>query len=122
MQASKNDSYDLVMGTVDVLNQAVEKHRDTPVLGKLVDLMGRATSGQRFGVAVYKDDPDSPFDYYTLRFNQGRFEFVARGKDEPDVDWKVSQSYLQSVCANPQEYIDNPAKLDLDWLKSRFFE
>ena len=42
-----------------------------------------------------------------------------RGKQEPEAGWKVSRSYLESVVENADEYIEHPAKLDWDWLKSR---
>ena len=48
-----------------------------------------------------------------------KFEIQSRGKSEHDTEWKVSRDYLESVVDNPQEYIDNPAKLDLEWLKHR---
>lgn len=30
--------------------------------------------------------------------------------------WKTQLSYLRNVAQNPGEYIDNPAKLDWDWI------
>jgi hypothetical protein len=38
--------------------------------------------------------------------------------DDPDIDWKVSRDYLRKVSSNPDQYIDNPARLDVDWLTS----
>jgi hypothetical protein len=113
------DTYDLFMGTVDVINEALEEHADTPVLKNVLSLADKVASGKQFGVAVYKDNPDKPFDYFTVRMNNKKVELAARGKESPDIAWKVSQDYLADVCEDPQAYIDNPAKLDLDWLKSR---
>jgi hypothetical protein len=31
----------------------------------------------------------------------------------------MNLSYVRNVVAHPQDYIDHPEKLDLDWLKSR---
>jgi hypothetical protein len=46
---------------------------------------------------------------------------VQDATETPDAEegWKVNVSYLQQVVDNPQEYIDNPAKLDFDWLRDR---
>ncbi len=36
----------------------------------------------------------------------------------PQTKWKVTKSYLASVVGNPYEYINNPAKIDWEWLHS----
>ncbi len=72
------------------------------------------------GVAVYKDDPATPHDYYTVCYHENYIELVAHGKEKGiDVGWKVSEAYLQKLQDDPQKYIDSPALLDWDWLKSR---
>jgi len=118
-QAVSSDTYDLFMGTLDVVNQALKEHADTPVIGEILSAAGKFSEGKRLGVAVYKTDPDEPFDYFTLRIANGKVELDSRGKGDPDIAWRVSQDYLRKVNENPQDYVDNPAKLDLDWLKSR---
>jgi hypothetical protein len=112
-------TYDLFMGTVDVINEAIEENADKPVVKNVIDIADKLASGKQFGVAVYKEDPDKPFDYFTVRLQDKKVQLAARGKESPDIAWKVSQHYLATVCDNPRRYIDNPARLDLDWLKSR---
>lgn len=107
------------MGALDVVNEALQKHRDHALIGPLLQGGEKMLGGKKFGVAVYRDDPDTPFDYFTLRLTGGRFELLARGKESPDIAWKVSQDYLRDIVDNPQDYIDNPAKLDLEWLRHR---
>ncbi|RLQ20642.1 hypothetical protein DWB85_16710 [Seongchinamella sediminis] len=114
-----HDSYDMFLGALDVLNKSMENFRDKPVLKDLLALVDGQTAGRKFGVAVYADDPEKPFDYYTIRLHNKRFEMVSRGKDAPDIDWKVSTEFLQDINDNPQDYISNPLKFDLDWLKHR---
>ena len=48
------------------------------------------------------------------------------GEDEITVEVRViaasnrdPREYLQSIVDDPQKYVDNPTKLDLDWLKYR---
>jgi len=113
------DTYDLFMGYLDTVNEALEEHADTPVIGQVLSLMDKFGSGKKFGAAIYKSDPKSPFDYFTVRLANGKFELDARGKNEPEIDWRVSQDYLAEVNEKPQKYVDNPALLDLDWLKTR---
>ena len=76
-------------------------------------------SGKEFGVAVYKTGADDSFDYFTVRFKWGKMELAARGDSSQNVAWRVSQKYLKKVCEHPQTYIDNPARLDVDWLVSK---
>jgi len=114
-----HDSYDMFMGALDVLNQSLENFRDKPVLKEILSLIDDQSAGRKFGVAIYAEDPEKPFDYYTIRLHNKRFEIVSRGKDAPDIDWKVSTDYLEDINSNSGDYIKNPLKFDLDWLKHR---
>ncbi len=116
---TSKDSYDLFMGALDVTNQALDKLRDTPLFASLIKLMENQAAGRKFGVAIYSDEPDQPHDYYTVRANNHKIELVARGKDAPDIDWKVSRAYLQDLNDHPEDYIESPWKLDVEWLKHR---
>ncbi len=114
-----NDSYDLFLGALDVINDALSALRDKPVIKDIISLMDKQAAGSKFGVEIYSSDPDAPHDYYTIRANKQRLELVSRGKDSPSIDWKVSTDYLRDINENPQKYIDNPLKLDIDWLAHR---
>ncbi len=119
-QSVKNaNTYDLFMGYLDVVNDALDKHSETPVVGDLVSWVTNLSQSKKIGAAVYDSDPKSPFDYFTVRIADGKVQLDSRGKNEPDIDWRVSQEFLVEVNENRQEYIDNPLKLDLEWLKSR---
>jgi len=118
-ERSKQDTYQLFLGSLDVINNAMEKYRDKPVIKDILSLVDNQTAGRKFGVAVYKNDPSEPFDYFTIRLHNQQLELVSRGKDAPDIDWKVSMDYLEDINENPDDYISNPLKLDIDWLKHR---
>ena len=115
----KQDTYTLFMGAIDVSNRALDTVRDKPVLSDLLELMEKQASGRKFGVAVYGDDPATPHDYFTVRVQNHMIQLVSHGKDAPDIDWKVSEDYLRDVNENPDSYVENPLKLDLDWLRHR---
>ncbi|HBO12895.1 MAG TPA: hypothetical protein DD491_08945 [Halieaceae bacterium] len=119
MDMKTNDTYGLFMEALDVVNTAISEHKDGQLMGGLLTAADKTIGGKHLGVAVYRDDPDTPFDYFTLRFTNERLELLARGKDEPEIAWKVSQDYLRDLVDNPRDYIDNPARLDLDWLRDR---
>jgi hypothetical protein len=116
---ASNDSYDLFMGALDVTNDALDKLRDKPLVKDLVALMDSHAEGKKFGVAVYDHDSSTPHDYYTLRIHNRSIQLAARGKEAPEIDWKVPTDYLQKINDDPQAFIDNPLKLDLEWLKHR---
>jgi len=114
-----NDTYTLFMGALDVSNRALDELREAPVIKELLPMLEKQATGRKFGVAVYKDDPATPHDYYTVRVQNHMIQLDSHGKDAPEIDWKVSMDYLRNVNENPQAYIDNPLKLDFDWLRHR---
>ena len=115
----QKDIYDLFTGALDVTNRSLEANRETKFFGTLIGAWDKFLEGHKAGVAVYDENPDQPFDYFTVRYANGKFQLQSRGKSEHDTEWKVSRRYLQSLVDDPQAYIDNPAKLDIDWLKNR---
>lgn len=116
---TKQDIYELFTGALDVTNRALKENRDSRFLGTLISAWDKFLDGHKAGVEIYDEDPKKPFDYFTIRYLNEKFEIVSRGKSEHDTEWKVSREYLQSIVDDPQQYIDNPTKLDLDWLKHR---
>jgi hypothetical protein len=116
---TSKDIYTLFTDALDVMNQALEKHRDSGFMKGLVAAADKFLDGHKAGVEIYDEDPGKPFDYFTIRYLNDKFEILSRGKSEHDTEWKVSRDYLQAIVDDPQKYIDHPSKLDLDWLKHR---
>lgn len=116
---TERDIYQLFDAALGVTNKALEENRDSKILGTLISAADKVLESHKAGVEIYDEDPSKPFDYFTIRYLNGKLEIVSRGKSEHDTEWKVSREYLQDVADNPQKYIDNPAKLNLDWLKAR---
>lgn len=113
------DIYETFTKALDVTNRSIEENRGSGFYGTLISAWDKYLNGHKAGVEIYNEDPDKPFDYFTVRYVNGKFELQSRGKSEHDTEWKVSRKYLESLVDNPQAYIDNPAKLDIDWLKDR---
>lgn len=116
---SNPSTYQLFMDALDVTNRAIDANRGQGAWGKLFDAVDEHLEGHRAAVGVYDDDPAEPFDYFTIRLLDGRFELVERGRGEHDSEWKVSRDYLQSLVDDPDRYIEHPIRLDLDWLTDR---
>jgi hypothetical protein len=104
---------------LDVVNRALEAHRDEFPFEQIIEAGEKLAEDSEIGVSVYKTDPGNPHDSYTIAFSDERFELVAHGQENPDIGWKVKEEYLEKVVDHPQRYIENPAKLDFDWLWSR---
>lgn len=115
---AEQNAYTLFMNGLDVINRSLEANRDKGIWEKLIGAFDKYIEGHHSAVAVYDEDPSAPFAYFTIRYLNGRFELVEQGKGEHSTEWRVSRKYLQSLKENPRKYIDNPARLDLDWLKS----
>jgi hypothetical protein len=104
---------------LNVVNAALAENKDKFPYKQILGAAGDLVEDQKLGVAVYKDDASKPFDYFTVRLRDAGLELVSHGKENPDVAWRVSEDYLDQVANNADEYIANPAKLDLDWIKDR---
>ena len=116
---NEKDSYEQFMGALEVTNDALTELRDTPVIKSIVELMDKQAEGRKFGVAVYENDAENPHDYFTVRMHNSKLQLASPGKDAPDIDWTVSMHYLRDINQNPKKYIEDPWKLDVEWLKNR---
>ena len=117
-ETAKLDTNALFTQYVNVVNRAIGANEDRFPFKQLLSMGEKILGDKKIGAAVYKDDPDSPHEYFTLTLDNGRLD-ARHGKEAPDTEWKVKQEHLENVIEDPQTYIDNPAKLDLDWLETR---
>jgi len=103
-----------------VVNRALGAHRDETPYKQMLALGEKALGDSTIGVAVYKDDASKPHDWFTVRFSDGKFALEEHGKKpERDFDWKLAREHVDNVIEKPQEFVEKPWKLDLDWLKTR---
>ncbi len=116
---TQQDAYMLFNDALQVINKSLQNNKDKFPYGEIINLGDKIIGDRQIGVAVYKDDPSSPYDFFTVKMKNGKLELFSHGKEEPTITWKVSREYLQKVGENEQEYIDHPEKLDLEWLKDR---
>jgi len=114
-----NATTKLFIEYLDTCNTAIRRHDDEFPYKQLISLADDKLGDKEIGVAVYADDPDSPHDFFTIEMKDGAFHFLEHGKNAPDIAWRTPRQHLQQVVDNPDRYIDNPSKLDLDWIKAR---
>jgi hypothetical protein len=104
---------------IRTMNRALKANADKPPYKQLIEAGSKLAEGVTIGAGVYADDASNPHDYYTLEFKDGQIELIDHGKKDIDIDWRVPEDYLKKLAEDPDRYIDNPALLDWDWLKSR---
>jgi hypothetical protein len=119
MNSQEMDTETLFTQYLNTLNAAIDKHATEFPYKQLIKAGDKALHGRNLGVAIYKDDPGKPHDYYTIRFENGHVEYVTHGKDKPAIAWKAKREYLEKVVDHPGDYIEHPSRLDIDWLKTR---
>lgn len=107
----------LLTDVLRVANRAIEAHKAEPPWSEIVSRITHRETPV-FGVAVYEDESEAPVDRYAVRLHEGRFELVPGG-EEPPIDWRVSVPFLRHVASHPDRYVDDPRRLELDWLERR---
>jgi len=116
---SQTLTLDTFQSALATMNQSIEHNQDALFFKTLLKGCQSVLHGENLGVAIYKDDPSSPHDYYTVQMKDGRLMLVDHGKQDTDVDWSVSEDYLKDLADHPNKYVNNPEKLSLKWLADR---
>ncbi|MCB1680910.1 MAG: hypothetical protein H6858_07875 [Rhodospirillales bacterium] len=101
-----------------VCNQALHQNsRRFPFQQILQGLGQHTTDGKAVEVLIIDDQPVEGF---CITYNREDRAVVAdqQFNSLPKRKWKVTKSYLLDVIRNPGEYINNPAKIDWEWLYS----
>lgn len=118
---------DLFKSYIDICNQALEKNKDRFPFNHL--LSGFEVSDNVSSVRVEIID-DMQHSRFHLRLINGEIEYDETHCQSPcnlchskcgnssDV-WSVRASYLNDVVENPEQYIENPARLDWEWVDSK---
>lgn len=104
---------------LEICNLAIEKNKNkfpyTEIWGARLKQMEEEMKIQAI---VYDDRPKVA---YMLRLTRDmKIEIVEKKALPPEDEWPFTYQYLKRVVDNPQEYIENPAKLEWGWLKTVF--
>ena len=104
---------------LEICNQAIEKNKSkfpyTQIWGERLKLLEEEMKIQAI---VYDDRPKIS---YMLRLTKDmKIEIVDKKTIPPEDAWPFTYQYLKRVVDNPNEYIDNPARLEWGWLQTVF--
>ncbi|MBK6896063.1 MAG: hypothetical protein KA099_01535 [Alphaproteobacteria bacterium] len=103
---------------ISVCNEALDNNKHRFPFRQILDGLGRqALSGNSVQVLIVDDQPAEGF---CIVYEKSCRVVLAeeRFNSLPQKKWKVTKSYLEGVIRNPYEYINNPAKIDWEWLHS----
>ena len=105
---------DLFLQFLDIYNQAIAAHKEEFPYKYIWEAAEKLQTTNGMHVTVYDDEPKGD---YQLRLQDKHIELI-----EPDGQGsqglRINKSYMKRVLENSRDYINEPAKLDWDWLKN----
>lgn len=116
MNSEGQNSQDIVQRYVSICNVALFKNAKRFPFKQILEAAEKTSYGRMIEVEVY-DLPSS--DKYVFSLAKGRI--MAEKHDcgdscKCDGKWSVSKDYLDNVIREAPLYIENPARIDWDWL------
>lgn len=101
---------------LEIYNRAIEQNKGkfpyTEIWGARLEALEEEMKVQAI---VYDDRPKVA---YMLRLTKDmKIEIVEKKTIPPEDAWPFTYQYLKRVVENPQDYIDNPAKLEWGWMQ-----
>lgn len=116
---------DLFKKYIDICNMALDKNKDRFPFNHILHGLKNENDAQSIRVKIMNDREEPQF---YLQLSEGKINYDLTScqnmcgscnNDCPSKNsvWQVKESYLQDVTENPEEYIQNPAKLDWEWAK-----
>ncbi len=104
---------------MDVVNQAMDAHRTDAPYKQFLALGRRALGDQPITAWIYKDEPGTPHDAYTIVLGDDGFTVEERGSQDDTPRWRIPSDHMEAVVNDPATFIARPEKLQLDWLWKR---
>lgn len=116
-----NDAQALLKQYVSLCNQAIAENRNKFWMKQAKQLNRKLWNGGNFRTIIYDQDPGDVIEEATLHFdpNGPALRVLPPGDYDVAFSWKAPLNYLEEVLAQPQAYLDNPLKLDWEWMKER---
>jgi hypothetical protein len=108
--------YELFQSYLQVCNQALDLNRERFPFKQVLGAAQKAGKERRIQVCIVEGNPAAEF---VIKIEGNKL----KGEQKDTCSgcgcagqWRVSQRYMEDVVENPDLYINNPAKLDWDWL------
>lgn len=101
---------------VEICNNALAQSSGRFPFSCILQAVQESGKSPKVRVAL-KGDPRDPDQ--EMRLENGRIVIMPCDAGQSAAIWKLCPDYLEDVLARPQNYTENPALLDWDWLYSR---
>lgn len=105
---------DIVNRYVSICNVALFKNAGRFPFKQILEAAEQRSRGKIVEMTI-EDWPEG----YTLSLSEGRISAEKHQCNDPcqcDGRWKVSKEYLHNVVENAPVYIENPARINWEWL------
>lgn len=120
MEADKNihqlqlDYTLLIQSYLDVCNKSLSRNKTRFPFKQIFEAAIKYDHGRKIEVQI-GEHPDT----YVLEFEDDSLTVKPHSKCKNcncDGHWRVDDNYLIDVVGNPEVYIDNPAKINWEWM------
>lgn len=113
---SSYENYQLLKNYVGVCNDALKENAQRFPFSRIFDVAQRSEKEKPVEVVVRSSKGE---ERYVFRIEAGGIVVQAHeecAKCECVRTWNPQTPYLENVTRSPQDYIQNPAKLDWEWM------
>lgn len=109
---------DLFTHYLNVCNTALDANKDRFPFKQILEAVEKKQKQRNVEVCIVDNPQKTSFVIYLKdhKINAQRHEGCTNCQCAGT--WFVSQSYLKDVTLHPHEYIQNPAKIDWEWMYS----
>lgn len=114
--STKESQDDLFIRYLNICNQAIEANKDRFPYSQILAAATAPESSRSVEVCIIEDHPEAK---YVIQVEDSKLSgkpHESCEKCDCQGQWRVTRSYLEDVIKNPDEYIQNPAKIDWEWM------
>lgn len=111
------DDLNLIKHFVNITNTALYQSDQNSSIISEKSVLSALVSGSKVAFCIDEAGCESG-EFYTTRFIDGQFTPVNIGSDDPDTVYMLERSKIEEMIEHSDEYIENPLKLDLGWVKA----
>jgi hypothetical protein len=112
-----SDSNALFARYLEVVDRALDRNRDRFPYKQILDVGEQVSDEATVAVGIYEERLDEPHDWFVVELKGGHLFLERHGRAEAGLTCKIRESHLEEVVEHPDQYIESPCRLDLDWFR-----
>ncbi|MFP4313855.1 MAG: hypothetical protein ACLFR0_05965 [Alphaproteobacteria bacterium] len=119
MKKDNEQGLDYIQRYISICNVALHKNCERFPFKQILDAAEQQSKGRMIEVNIEGDPPHE--EDYVFTLSQGRIQadkHACGSQCTCDGKWIVKKAYIEDVINNPDIYIQNPAKINWEWLYS----